>query len=249
MSHVTDEALVLFRYDEAANQAAVKAHLDSCARCRRELATLTRVLAEVDRDAAPVHDADYGATVWRAIESRLDPPRPARTSWWPTSARGWARWLAPQTALAGALAAALFAAFHAPSPVPSPVRAHDEVLVGAVEDHLERTGLMLTELNNTDDAATVPEVRAWAEDLASANRLYRQSARLAGDERIGRLLDDLERVLLEVAHAPDESGPAGIEDLRGRLDTRGVAFKVRMASAGLRTHEPAASTSGLDAGL
>jgi hypothetical protein len=98
---------------------------------------------------------------------------------------------------------------------------------------------MLTELNNARDSEDVGDVHALAEDLASANRLYRQSAALSGDAQIGRILDDLERVLLEVAHAPDGATPGAdaIESLRGRLDTRGVAFKVRLASAELRARE------------
>jgi hypothetical protein len=100
---------------------------------------------------------------------------------------------------------------------------------------------MLTELNNARGSEDVGDVHAWAEDLASANRLYRQSAAFSGDEQIGRILDELERVLLEVAHAPDGVTPGmnAIESLRGRLDTRGVAFKVRLASAELRAREGA----------
>ncbi len=37
-----------------------------------------------------------------------------------------------------------------------------------------------------------------------ANRLYRQTAASSGDDRVVSLLDDLERVLLEVAHSPEE---------------------------------------------
>jgi hypothetical protein len=115
------------------------------------------------------------------------------------------------------------------------------ILVSAVEDHLERTSLMLAELNNAEDPQDVDAVHAWAGDLASANRLYRQSAAFSGDAQIGRMLDDLEGVLLEVAHAPDGDTPGvdAIESLRGRLDTRGVAFKVRLASAELRARESA----------
>ena len=126
-----------------------------------------------------------------------------------------------------------------------PAASSEGVLLAAVEDHLERTSLMLTELNNAEDPAEVENVHAWAEDLASANRLYRQSAALAGDQQMGRMLDELERVLLEVAHEPEggASGVEAIESLRGRLDTRGVAFKVRMANAELRARD------GADEGL
>lgn len=248
MHHLTDDELVLYRYDEAVDAATVEAHLAACARCRTELETLGRVLAEVDRDATPVRDASYGVSVWNAIEARLEPAPDNQSALWPRSWGGWVRWTVPQAALAGAVVAALLVAFGVPGPARPAPAAQDAVLVGAVEDHLERTGLMLVELNNAE-ATTVPQMRAWAEDLASANRLYRQSATLAGDERLGRLLDDLERVLLEVAHAPDdEPGTSELESLRGRLDTREVAFKVRVASAELRRRELVGQRAGLGTG-
>lgn len=253
MLHVSSDELVLFRYEEAADADRIRTHLATCADCRRELDLLTRVLAQVDHDEAPIPEPSYGLTVWNAIEPRLDGdaghvgPASARR---PGSWQAWLRWLAPQAALASAVAA-LVAVAALPGPTARPdVVAQDAVLVGAVEDHLERTGLMLAELNNAETAADVPGVPAEAEDLAAANRLYRQTAVRTGDQRIGRMLDDLERVLLEVAHSPSDSGDAELETLRGRLDTRGVAFKVRAAGAGLRAaHGPQPQMERVDAGL
>jgi hypothetical protein len=118
-------------------------------------------------------------------------------------------------------------------PTPGDPTPGDTVLRAAVEEHLERTEIMLSEINNADDT-DLSLVREWANELASANRLYRQSATLSGETDVERVLDDLERVLLEVAHAGGEPDGATLQDLRGRLDTRGTAFKVRLASAGLR---------------
>jgi hypothetical protein len=275
MSHLTDADLVLYRQNEAPDQAAVAAHLESCARCRAELDTLSRVLALVETDTAPVREASYGVSVWNAIEARLDaaPPERGWSSWLsfePTSVRGWLRVCAPPAAFAGAMAALLLLVFSGRVPVTGPGTPPDnlfgqpdgrhaaapgparpgggEVLIAAVEDHLERTGLMLTELNNAEDGEDVRDVHVVAEDLAAANRLYRQSAALSGDARIGRLLDELEPLLLEVAHAPDDPATEvrTIETLRGRLDTRGAAFKLRLASAELRARETGGDA---DAGL
>ena len=251
--HLTDTDLVLYRQGDAPGRERMAAHLASCARCRGELDTWSRVLAIAEADLAPEPDAAYGVRVWNAIESRLDAapePRWARSAFtWPTSWRGWLRWSVPPAALAGAVASLLmFVTPRAPiAPGADASRVGSEsVLIAAVEDHLERTSMMLTELNNAEEA-DVDNVHAWAEDLVTANRLYRQSASMSGDAQIGRLLDELERVLLEVAHSPDGAPPGagatgreGIEALRGRLDTRGVAFKVRMASAELRARDAAA---------
>ena len=249
--HLTDVDLVLYRQGDAPNGDAVAAHLATCAQCRRELDTWSRVLALVDAEPAPQPDAAYGLRVWNAIESRLESPAPARRLAWPLSWRGWVRWCAPPAALAGAVAALLFLVVPRAPVMPvatAPVAGGDTVLVAAVEDHLERTSLMLAELNNAEDPQ---DVHAWAEDLASANRLYRQSAAFSGDAQIGRVLDDLERVLLEVAHASDGAtqGVDAIESLRGRLDTRGVAFKVRLASAELRAREGLDQSPPREAGL
>lgn len=244
--HLTDADLVLYRQDEAPDRTAIETHLAQCARCRQELETLSRVLALVEADHAPERPASYGVSVWNAIEPRLEGASSARGFAWPVSWRGWLRWCAPPAALAGAVAALLLAV--APGTTMAPVTkaepVRDAVLVAAVEDHLERTTLMLTELNNAEDGADVDSVLMWAEDLAAANRLYRQSATLSGEVQMGRLLDELERVLLEVAHAPDGATPGvaaptmeALETLRGRLDTRGVAFKVRLASAELRARD------------
>jgi hypothetical protein len=110
----------------------------------------------------------------------------------------------------------------------------DRVLVSAVTDHLERAGMMLTELNQAQTSADVAELREWADDLTVANRLYRQSARFSGEERLERVLDELERVLLEVVHVGEDMHADAADALRERLDTRGEAFKLRVTGAELR---------------
>ena len=155
MSHLTDADLVLYRQDEAPDRERIAAHLAACERCRTELDVLGRVLALVETDAAPVRDADYGAAVWNAIEARLDAPAPRARSW-PTTWRGGCG--------GGAAGGARRRARRAPArgrstamPACGSSRQPRErpVLVAAVEDHLERTGLMLTELNNVQDGSDV----------------------------------------------------------------------------------------------
>ena len=46
--------------------------------------------------------------------------------------------------------------------------------------------------------------RRRAEDLLEENRLYRQTALKEGDAALANVLDELERVLLDVAHSPQE---------------------------------------------
>jgi len=54
--------------------------------------------------------------------------------------------------------------------------------------------------------------------------------------------DELERVLLDVAHSPGEVTPAQLENIRQRIASRGILFKVRVVGQELqqRSESPAA---------
>jgi hypothetical protein len=127
----------------------------------------------------------------------------------------------------------------------------NRVLLAAVDEHLQRSEFVLTELNNLDPRGPVDlsSEQAVAEDLVSDNRLYRRTAIDVGDRQTASLLDELERALLDVAHAPSSATPAQLEELRDRLDAQGVLFKVRVAGAGLRERQMAAVLVPGPAGL
>jgi hypothetical protein len=127
----------------------------------------------------------------------------------------------------------------------------NRVLLAAVDEHLQRSEFVLTELNNLDAQrpADLSSEQAMAEDLVSDNRLYRRTALDVGDRQTASLLDELERALLDVAHAPSSATPAQLEELRDRLDAQGVLFKVRVAGAGLRERQMAAVLVPGPAGL
>ena len=100
-------------------------------------------------------------------------------------------------------------------------RDEDGVLVLAVVDHLDRSQMMLIELMNADPDQPVVNIsneQSRARELVAANRVYRQSAAQAGDETTGDVLDELERVFIEIANAPEDAGKAEIEALRARID-------------------------------
>ena len=69
------------------------------------------------------------------------------------------------------------------------------------------------------------------------NRLYRQTAASAGDARVTGLLDDLERVLIEMAHGPDELRDSNLKNLRERIKREGLIFKIRVAGSRLAQEE------------
>jgi hypothetical protein len=114
----------------------------------------------------------------------------------------------------------------------------ERVLVVAVGEHLGRTEMVLMELENTpaqkgQKAIHISETQRRAEDLVEENRLYRQTALKEGDQVMANTLDELERVLLDIANSPEELTPAAFETIRKRIEEQGLLFKVRVVKQGL----------------
>jgi len=78
------------------------------------------------------------------------------------------------------------------------------------------------------------EERERARDLLNDNRLLRQTAVRNGDVADASLLDELERVLLDVANSPAEMPARDFEALQGRIDDEGLLFKIRITTSGVR---------------
>jgi hypothetical protein len=113
--------------------------------------------------------------------------------------------------------------------VPNPQR----VVLVAVGDHLERSQILLVEIMNSDAAGAVDlsSEQRQARDLLDANHLYRVSAQQTGDPAIAGLLDDLGRVLTEIANAPQEITPADLQAIRARIQSQGLLFKIRVVGS------------------
>jgi hypothetical protein len=235
MIHATEEQLVLLYYGEAADRDELDAHLLACERCRTEYRSLQLVLNVMDGASVPERDADYGAWVWNRIRSQV--PAGIRPRWF-----GWRR-LAFGGALVTLLAAAFLAGRFWPQAaqqkpaVASNVR--ERVLLVALSDHLERSEIVLAELVNAPDARAtdISFQRSAAEDLVAENRLLRATADTAGANTLAATLEELERVLLEIAHSPSEIGAERLAEIRGRVEAEGLLFKIRVLDAGVRTSE------------
>ena len=86
----------------------------------------------------------------------------------------------------------------------------ERILLVDLGDHLDRSQRVLVELVSAEGAAAdFAGERNRAEQLVSANRLYRETAAATGDASVVDLLDQLERVLVEVAASP--SNPSAAE--------------------------------------
>lgn len=245
MKHMTEEELIAYREGEASQRATIAAHLAGCDECRAELERIEAVLAALDTLPVPDPGADYGQRVWQQIAPRL-PERPAR--WWQV-------WFEPQRlTAAGAVVALVIAAFIA-GRVTKPVNPGDSlanreqvrerVLVVAVGEHLGRSEMMLVELSNAEPRdpsqkqVNISAEQHRAEDLLEENRLYRQTALQEGDAGLASVLDELERVLLDVAHSPQEVTPAQLEAIQKKIEGRGILFKVRVVNKELQQRQEA----------
>ena len=115
----------------------------------------------------------------------------------------------------------------------------ERILLVAAGDHFDRSQMVLAELVNADpsQAGILDAERLRAADLVSTNRVIRQSAADAGDEVMEGLLEDLERVLLEVANGGGESTAAELEMVKARIESRGILFRLRVITSDVRQRE------------
>jgi hypothetical protein len=117
-------------------------------------------------------------------------------------------------------------------PLPISEAARARILRAAVEEHLERSTRTLLEVANRGDATVA---QADARGLLGSNRLYRQSLAGAGEGDLVRLLEDLERVLTDIAN--DDVGDDGMASIRRRIEERGLLFKLRIVTSRLRREQ------------
>jgi hypothetical protein len=240
MRHLTDEELLLDFYDEgtAVDRTRVRTHLEHCEQCRALDQELRSVLTAVDTASITEPPSGFEREMWARIEPLLPVQQTWRTRW---------NGMMPRLAVAASIGILVVAAFTAgrvwerPHPTASGRVDEDQtlnerLLRAEVEDHLERSQRVLAELVNADYQIATPIAgdRARAADLVAAGRLYRRSAEQTGDSEIGGLLEDLERVLVEVANGPADIAPEELARLRQRIDDQDLVFRVRVVAREIR---------------
>ncbi len=238
MKHLNEDELVLHYYGERAN-GGVQQHLEACGACRANLESLTRLLDAMTALAVPEPSIDYGRRVWQRISPQLEK---SQAHWW--AGIGW--WFEPRLiAAAFAMTALLVGAFLAGrvserkqmAGLSAPVR--ERIMLVAVGEHLEQSQMILIELlnNETKGPVDISGEQQRAEELIGENRLYRQAALKSGDRAVSSVLDELERVLLDIAHSPSKLDSAEFEQIRQRIEAEGILFKIRVVGSNLRERE------------
>lgn len=261
-THVTDDDLVLHFYGEANTEAArIDAHLGECADCRENWDALQQTFKMVDSAEVPDAPEGFERVMWARVRPSLPDPangsanrsKAAKSDWW--SPRVWA----PMVGLAAVIAMAFLsgrlfspAAGRAGTPelsikdTQAEARQHREnILLSALGDHFELTEQLLVELKNTPDARRVDLSfeQETARDLVAAGRLYKATAVENGDGQLAAVLEDLERVLVDVAAGPDHMNKKDLKSLRARIEDDSLLFKVRALTTAVRDREKAISTT------
>jgi hypothetical protein len=241
MNHLTEEQLILHYYGESEDSLAAEQHLEACRQCQEQYAGLQRVLNTVDSLPIPERGPEYGAAVWGRIEGRL-----AGGRWWGGLVPQW-RWAAAAAAVAVLIVAAFLAGRYTPPLHPGRTQLADgkvreRVLLVAVGDYLERSQMVLVELANARGAGPldISAEQERARDLVSETRLYRQTAASTGASDVAAILDELERVLVDIARGPSELSSAQVEQWRDRLDAAGILFKIRVVNSNVNSRSETA---------
>ena len=250
MTHLSEEALVALQMGDAGEASAAQDHLADCAECRGRRDEIAETLAAASTLSVPERGEGYGDEVWARLEPRL--PR-----------RGFAR--APRVGrvvafvgMAAALVGAFYLGRHTGTPVaPVPVAAgpqapavvRERILLVAVGEHLDRSQMVLIELANAtagSDGVDVSAERAAANELVGEGRLFRQAAAQTDEPGVTDVLDDLERVLVEVARGPEKLSGDALTRLQKRIEAQGLLFKVRVVGARVRAREQDAVRAQVD---
>lgn len=248
-THLTEDDLVLHYYGEMADADETRAvsHLSACADCHASYRRLQRVLAVVDEAAVacPELPAHFERTVWARLEPELRQGKAPWLKWFVLSPSRLA-WAAGVIVL---VAASFYAGRLSPRSDQPPAQAaaapgevRERILLMDLGEHLDRSQMVLIEIVTADgdSAFDASMERAQAEQLVAANRLYRQTAVSTGDGTIVEFLDELERVLVDVAASPERVPAERLEEVRRRIVSQGLLFKVRVLSSEVRERQKTA---------
>ena len=228
------------------DRSAVELHLRSCNSCRNACEELKEIVENVPRrtlDAGRDRPADYWAGLARRVEDRLRATdrSPSRRA---GRLQGWLEELfqpriRPVYVLAGSLAAILVAVIlwlyvprgdriqRGEAGAPSVVAARS---TEAVNDYFEQARTLLIGITNMPPASgtTVD----FSVEKTAARSLIRQARLLeteSVDARSRELIQELGRVLVELANLEETADVPEVEMIRTGVRQQNLLFKIRMA--------------------
>jgi hypothetical protein len=242
MNHLNQDELVLSYYGEPSLDTGRREHLSQCDECRAELASLAVLLDRVTPVEVPEPEADYEARTWNRLQWRLRGERKKRPTWMPWLAAaamviiaflGGVLWKSSIRHEATKVATTATAPAATPASAAQQQVSRDRVLLVVVGEHMDQSERILVELTNLNASGStdITAERDRAQELLASNRLYRTSALDRGEDSVATLLDELEPVLLQIAHAPDQVSAEELRAMQKRVEAKGLVFKLRVVKA------------------
>jgi hypothetical protein len=252
MTHPSDETLndYVERELSPAEHVRVATHVEACGQCALVVADIHHVV----REAAALGPITPPPHVWTLLQARLGQSTvDSRQSSVDSRDRRWTRfaWAAATAALVvmafltgrfvnlreqQRAPAQVEAGASSPQTISDAAMVRERVLLIAVGDHLERSQMVLVELAHaeTQGELDISAERQLADDLVASNRLYRQTAQQMGQTNVAGILDELERVLVEVARGPSTVSTQELADIQQRIESQGILFKVKIIGSDIR---------------
>lgn len=246
--HPTEDDLVLLFYGDAGTDAEqnLTAHVQTCDACRSVWQEITASLNAVDGAGIPEPPPDFERVMWAKVQREIG-DLPVAAPWW--APRTWL----PIASLAAVVLAVVIGLQFTPGTTtvtPDATLATtsqpERALLIAMDEHLERSELLLVEVMNADfgpaggaDAIRLGFEMAAADDLLLSSRLYKQTAAHTGNIELASMLEDLERVLVEIARGPEELKREDLDALQTRIADDDLLFKVRVVNDEIRKRQQA----------
>ncbi len=238
MKHLSDQELYALSQSPGGTLPNHLRECQECSTCFQEFVALLESAAGAAGTPRPA--PDLTDRVWAAIRPSLPVYHPQTqgrssgvfTAWWPRRLT-WAGVLASLVLIGTSFwAGRLFEGRHRETnlALQAPPSQPGRVVLLVVRDHLDRSERLLVELDHVGHFARVdggPLARE-AMDLLEDNRLYRQTSTTSRDPALAELLDQLDRVLVEVAHEPASLHGGDLARMREQMNLDGLLFELRI---------------------
>ncbi|MFC1583675.1 anti-sigma factor family protein [Candidatus Neomarinimicrobiota bacterium] len=227
-------------------------HLVSCSICAAEYEQLSWTLKVMDHRQIPAIDTDYWQNYWARLSDRL--PEKTPRVFWPD----WRSWFPPvafpgRPALIPLIAALLLIAtgifigrttlLHGPGPGAAiQATVFDPSLISEFNElassYLERSKMVLMGLDNFDPrsddpaALNVSRHRDLSQELLHQGRMLRNHQVAAADPRLQILIDEIERVLLQVANSSGEDPMWTVRMAQEGIDKNSILLRITLEEIG-----------------
>lgn len=232
----------------AQEQTAFDAHVAKCDACAQELQHMQNLLALMDQRQRPEPAPAYWDSFWARLAPQLETPSPPARRHWRhrlldplIRPSGWGIRLAAAAAL---LLIGIFIgkwAFGDRSHLEPAdgISTHiDATLPAAVEQrsqrYLERSKILLLGMVNFEPASDQPYPPGLAQKQMLSRELLSEAQTLKDDladsrqQRLYKLVSDIEFILLQIANMEAESDIPAVELVRSSVERNGIMLKINL---------------------